>query len=286
MIIRLAPAKINLSLEVLGQRPDGYHDIVSVFQTLELADTLEIEAAGGLSLSCSDPALAGEGNLALRAARILQQTAGVAFGARLHLTKRIPVAAGLGGGSSDAAAVLLGLVELWGLPLPPDDLTTLAASLGADVPYFLQGGTALVEGIGDRITPLPDLPPLWVALVVPPLALERKTATLYRRLTPAYYTDGAVTRALAERLRTRDTSRPDQRCNVFESVLSEPEVVRARQAMLKAGAPWVALSGSGPSLFCLFEDQASARQVAAAIPARFGRVLVTQTTQAKPKQHE
>jgi 4-diphosphocytidyl-2-C-methyl-D-erythritol kinase len=278
MIRRLAPAKINLSLEVLGRRSDGYHDIVSVFQTLDLVDELTFEAADGLALTCSDQALEADGNLALQAARRLQEATGATTGASIHLTKRIPIAAGLGGGSSDAAAALLGLMELWRLDISLADLANIAAGLGADVPFFLRGGTALIEGIGERITPLPGLPPLWVALVIPPLTLESKTATLYRRLTPSHYTDGGVTRALAERIRAGDYSRLGERCNVFEAVLTDPEVQSARRAMLQAGAPWVALSGSGSSLFCLFEDEASAWRLAMAVPGDVGRALVSRTT--------
>ncbi|MCL4533542.1 MAG: 4-(cytidine 5'-diphospho)-2-C-methyl-D-erythritol kinase, partial [Bacteroidetes bacterium] len=252
MITRLAPAKLNLALEVLGRRPDGYHEIVSVVQTIDLADTLEFAPSSDLTLTCSDASLVNEDNLGWRAARGLQAATRTRAGAAIHLEKRIPLAAGLGGGSSDAAATFLGLSELWGVSMPAMDLYTLARLLGADVPFFLRGGTALVEGTGERVTTLPPLKPHWAVLLVPPLSIPRKTATLYGRLRPAHCTDGTRTRALAQAIRTNASLDPCLLVNAFQPVLTEPEMARGRAAMLEAGAPWAALSGSGPPPFCFF----------------------------------
>ena len=157
-------AKINLTLEILGKRADGYHEVRTVMQTVGLADRLEVSAAADLSFTCSDPALATPDNLVYRAARLLQADYGARAGAALRLEKRIPVAAGMGGGSSDAAATIVALNRLWNLQLSPTEQRRLAAALGSDVPFFLTGGTALATGRGERITPLPPLPQYWIAL--------------------------------------------------------------------------------------------------------------------------
>ena len=139
MILLRAPAKLNLYLRVIGKRPDGYHEIETLFERIDLADELTLEAhPDQLLLTCDDPTLScGEDNLVLNAARLLRQVSGTMQGARIHLIKRIPIAAGLGGGSSDAAATLVGLNQLWGLGLEPGRLQELGASLGSDVPFFL-----------------------------------------------------------------------------------------------------------------------------------------------------
>ena len=184
-------AKINLTLEILGKRADGYHEVRTVMQTVGLADRLEVTAAAELSFSCSDPALATPDNLVYRAARLLQAEYAVRTGAALRLEKRIPVAAGLGGGSSDAAATIVALNRLWNLQQSLTEQRRLAARLGSDVPFFLTGGTALATGRGERITPLPPLPQYWVVLVLLPRVLS--TAAVYQAVTPADYTSGVAT---------------------------------------------------------------------------------------------
>ena len=151
-------AKINLSLEVIGRRDDGYHDVATILQTIDLADELALEPANTLSVTCDDPGLAGESNIVWRAATNLASRAGILPRARIHITKRIPVAAGLGGGSADAAAALLGLNRMWELNLATPELHQVAATLGSDVPFLLTGGTALATGRGDVLHPLPPLP--------------------------------------------------------------------------------------------------------------------------------
>jgi len=263
------PAKLNLTLEVLGRRPDGYHDLASVFQAIDLRDVLRLWPAASLSLECSTPDLVGEGNLVLRAARLLQAEAGVATGARLHLAKRIPVAAGLGGGSSDAAAVLVGLNRLWGLEWPAESLVELAARLGSDVPFFLGPPTALAAGRGEQLSPLPALAP-HIALVVRPALRQPpprdKTRRLYAALRPEDYRDGAASRQLAEAIGAGRPLDPALLVNSFERVARGlcPEVAEAAAAMLVAGAWWIRLAGSGPCLYTLFrQDGAGAQQAAA-----------------------
>ena len=177
----LAPAKINLTLRVRGKRPDGYHALESVMQMLTLADVLTYDSAQDFRFTCSDPALENDDNLVVRAARLLQARCPRPCGAHLHLEKRIPAQAGLGGGSSDAAAALLALNELWEIRLPLDELQTLAATLGSDVPFFLYTPTALVRGRGESVTPIPALLPAYVALAKPAAGLS--TAQVYAALS-------------------------------------------------------------------------------------------------------
>jgi len=173
-------AKINLGIEVLGTRPDGYHDILTLFQSIDLADVLDISEPPGreIALSGDDPEIPWDGtNLVHRAASLLKKETGCPKGARIAVAKSIPAGKGLGGGSSNAAAALLGLNALWGLGLGREDLARLGGRLGADVPYFLEGGLCLGEGRGDRLTPLPDLSPASVLLAFPPFPVA--TAEIY-----------------------------------------------------------------------------------------------------------
>jgi 4-diphosphocytidyl-2-C-methyl-D-erythritol kinase len=177
-----AAAKINLALEVLGKRPDGYHEIATVMQTVDLSDRLALEDAEVLELSASAPDIpTDETNLALRAARALRDAAGIERGARITLDKRIPVAAGLGGGSTDAAATLVGLNRLWGLRWPVARLGEVAVTLGMDVPFFLRGGAALGTGRGERLEPLAGGA---LALVLVHPRVGANTAEIYGGVTP------------------------------------------------------------------------------------------------------
>ena len=195
-LVAEAFAKVNRSLVVLGKRPDGFHELDTVFQAVGLSDRLTFETSVGLSLEVDDPSIpSGAENLVLRAARALAASAGVPARAAITLEKRIPSGGGLGGGSSDAAVALLGLSALWGLDLPVGGLAEIGASVGSDVPFFLYGGTARGLGRGERIAPLPDLPSAGVVLVMPPFpvatngtpARPRRSAssTARRRAVPA-----------------------------------------------------------------------------------------------------
>lgn len=264
MLTVTAPAKINLTLEVLGKRPDGYHQIVSIFQAIELCDTLSLELSDGMEFSCSRRDLEGPENLVPGAARLLREVAGSSKGARIHLTKAIPVAAGLGGGSSDAAAALEGLNRLWGLGMSLEALWPLASRLGSDVPFFLYGGTALVEGRGERVTPLPDLPRQWVVLLRPPTGeMAGKTRQLYAALKPEHYTQGQHTARLIAQLRDGGKFEPAALFNVFEGVAGRVfgGIDSYGELMVLAGATAVHLAGSGPTLFAVSGDQAKAESI-------------------------
>ncbi|MBI4235943.1 MAG: 4-(cytidine 5'-diphospho)-2-C-methyl-D-erythritol kinase [Chloroflexi bacterium] len=288
MIRALAHAKVNLCLEVLGRREDGYHEVATVLQALSLADELSVEPADGLSLVCDEPSLAGPDNLVLQAAESLRRETGVSrqVGTRITLIKRIPIAAGLGGGSADAAAALLALDRFWGTHLALADLARLGASIGSDVPFFLAGaGTALAEGRGARVTPLRPLPHAWAVLLLPPLPVpERKTARLYGMLRPEHHTDGCRAR------RWRDCVNEGSSWpalleepgvgNVFETVMAQayPGIQEAREAFgAIAGPSGVHLAGSGPALFALYLDGLSARRAQAWLVARGFRATLAET---------
>src|SRR2546423_1014196 len=193
-IVVRAPAKINLTLDVLGRRPDGYHALRSVLQALELHDTLELRPAAALRFACDAPALAGEDNLVPRAAHLLRTTTGYGGGVDITLRKRIPVDAGLGGGSSDAAATLMALNRLWGLALAPARLAELGAALSSDVPFFLHAPLALISARGELVEALPPAPPAYVVLHQPPCGLS--TARVFAALPPSCYSDGSGTERL------------------------------------------------------------------------------------------
>ncbi|MCE2464205.1 MAG: 4-(cytidine 5'-diphospho)-2-C-methyl-D-erythritol kinase, partial [Dehalococcoidia bacterium] len=200
-----AYAKINLTLEVLGRRPDGYHEVRTVLQTIDLTDILNITRASHLKMECSVPELGNKDNLVWKAASALRRAAECDKGAKIHLEKHIPVGMGLGGGSSDAAATLKALNNLWGIQMHDAGLQSIAASLGSDVPFFLRGGTALGEGRGEVMTELHPLPQLWMVLCCSPSRSSQgggpfpdKTARLYSMVAPENYTDGSHTSSVVD----------------------------------------------------------------------------------------
>lgn len=247
-------AKVNLYLQVVGRRSDGYHELRTIFQSIDLHDEIEVELADrGVELEVTDPELpSGPDNLAHRAAAAALERWGKGRGCQIRLRKRVPVAAGLGGGSSNAATVLLALRDLLGVDGDRDGLLGLAADLGADVPFFLHGGTALGIGRGDEIVPMPQLAGTELWIVVPPVTVS--TAEVYSALgdlTPGPLLSSilAVIQGLApvsvETLAKR---------NDLERVVMDrfPEVATAKQALSDAGAHLVQLSGSGSALFAVF----------------------------------
>ncbi len=264
MLTVLAPAKLNLTLEVLAKRRDGFHEIRSVIQTVNLCDSLTFRLSQNITFKSNLPAWIPEESLVSKAAGLLREGSGGAKGATIEVSKRIPLVAGLGGDSSDAAATLRGLNKLWGLGLSSQTLLESAAQLGSDVALFLYGGTALVAGRGEIVTPLPPLPPLWVVLVVPPVPrLPGKTKQLYASLQASHYTDGQITGRLVAALKTGREFTPSLLYNTFENVAFThfSELGVYREHMVKVGADNVHLAGSGPALFTLVKDKAQAEEL-------------------------
>lgn len=258
-------AKVNLGLQVLDSRPDGYHNLRTVFQSVDLADSVEVAVKPGeataIELWCSRRDLNRPDNLAHRAVDLLLEQLGVSLRVRIRLEKRIPVGGGLGGGSSDAAAVLRSLWALLG-GVSPESLGSVAGSLGSDVPYFLLGGTARGSGRGTDLVPLPDRPPRPVLLALPEISVS--TAWAFRAL------DDARTARPAgggtpqpEPGHASDAAGADLH-NDFEGVVFDrfPALRRIKRAMLRSGARQALLSGSGSAIFGIFETRASTRHAA------------------------
>ena len=254
--IRLeAFAKVNLSLVILGRRADGFHELDTVFQTIDLADTLTFEPADGLRLAIDADLPVDDGNLVIRAARALASEAGIAPNAAIRLEKRIPWGAGLGGGSADAAATLLGLTALWGLPVEGRRLLSIAAGLGSDVPFFLFGGCARGTGRGERIEPMPDPPPAALVLLVPPFGLA--TPDVYRRVRAPALTAGEGPTNLPG---SGPGPAPDRNDLEPAAESVRPEVRALRETLRSAGAIRARLSGSGSAVFGVFDDAGSAEE--------------------------
>jgi 4-diphosphocytidyl-2-C-methyl-D-erythritol kinase len=251
-----AYAKVNLTLEVLRRRDDGYHDVASVVHTISLADELYIEPA--------EEIVTLDDNLVARAAHMLAAATHTRPAARLRLHKRIPIAAGLGGGSSDAASTLVGLNRLWKTRLDYPALLRLAAELGSDVPFFIRGGAALMSGRGEQLRALPPLIGQWLVLAVPEQSLPDKTARLYRALQPNDFSSGAASAALASRLEQGQSLVGVPLVNAFErAARAEFEGLNAQWAALErtCGVRFH-LSGAGPALFALVANSVTAREMA------------------------
>jgi len=260
MLTIRAPAKINLVLEVLGKYTN-YHQISSIIQAINIYDILNFKLDEKISFSCSESSLEHD-NLVTAAALLLKKEANYNKGAQIELRKNIPWGTGLGGGSSDAAATLLTLNTLWGLNLSNTELIQLAIKLGADVPFFVYGGTALIEGIGEKVTPLPPLAPTCFVLLVPPLSkMQDKTKQLYAKLNAKHFTRGQFVHAAQLSLRKRKSIPPPLMFNVFDKVAfdSFPRLNKYEESFKKAGASNIHLAGSGPCLFATAHKREATR---------------------------
>jgi len=277
-----AHAKINLDLRVLGPRPDGFHELRTVFQAIGLHDTIECVAREGpFAIECN---VAGvpldRANLVWRAAETLWRSArrtGTLGDVLIRLTKRIPLQAGLGGGSADAAATLLGLVKLWRLPVRTSQLTDLAATLGSDVPFFLSGGTALGLGRGDEVYPLADLPRHWIVLLVPGFGVS--SADAYRWYDDEREGAGGAMRREAQYVPGPWPSRAAQMINDLEAPIARhhPEIDQMRAALRRSGALAAAMTGSGSTVFGLFQRRRDATAAVGRLAGGAWRALLTES---------
>jgi 4-diphosphocytidyl-2-C-methyl-D-erythritol kinase len=272
--VRPAHAKVNLWLNVVGRRSDGYHLLESLVAFVDLADTLDVRPSDRLSLELAGPQAAGlagdPANLVLKAARLLADRAGVAPLAAIRLGKHIPVAAGLGGGSADAAATLRALGDLWRVALPEEELFDLAASLGADVPICLAGRTALVSGIGERLQPAPALPPAAILLVNPGTALPTRDVFEARR--GPFSTAMPVTRPWRD-LPELVAALAQRGNDLSEAAIALCPVIAEVLAFLRnsRGVRYTAMSGSGATCFALYDSPDAARQVSASMAPAWWR---------------
>lgn len=259
-----APAKVNLGLEILRRRPDGYHDLETIFYRIALADILEIhDRPEGASLSCDDPALSvGPDNLCLRAVDALRQTASTQRGVHLVLHKKIPTGAGLGGGSSDAAAVLRGLNERWSLKLSDAQLREIGATLGSDVAAFLGGPLAVGQGRGEMLEDLPPRFPYWLVTVTPPVAVS--TAWAYAQIRVASRPDRTPLRDRFLRSIDDLSALGSTLSNDFEGPVeaAHPQIAEAKRVLRSAGCGVALMSGSGSSVFGLTTERTTAASAA------------------------
>jgi 4-diphosphocytidyl-2-C-methyl-D-erythritol kinase len=265
-----SPAKINLFLKVVGKRPDGYHDIITLLCRIGLFDTVVLLFdQSSISVECSHPRVPEDlSNLAHHAASLFFEALSIHEGVAIFIDKVIPVAAGLGGGSSNAAAVLMGLNQHYGLPLTDGKLMEIALRVGADVPFFLFRHSAIARGIGGHLEVYEDLPPLSVVLVRP--AFEVSTAWVYENLNLGLTN---CEKSFKNRYFEQDFSKvKDLLCNDLEQVTigKFPQIKIVKQALLDLGAETALMSGSGPSVFGLFTDADQAKEAFHSVRHRGG----------------
>ena len=275
----LANAKINLTLDILRRREDGYHDLQMVMQSVTLADKLTVTPAQGTEgVAASDLHFLPTGgkNLAQMAAAAFRAATGLGGEVDVAIQKHVPVCAGLAGGSADAAAVLIAMNRLTGAGLSPEQLAAIGEAVGSDVPFCVLGGTALAQGRGERLTPLPPLPPCFIVICKPPFSIS--TPQLFSRVNVRKIVRRPDTAGVAAALEAGDLAGVARRMyNVFEDVL-EPrrlaEINEIKSVLIDCGALGASMSGSGPSVFGLFEDEARARDACARLRESYRDVFV------------
>lgn len=266
MILR-AYAKINLGLQILAKRPDGYHEIETVFHQVNLFDEIElIPNDEDIRLTCDNRDVpTDENNLCIKAVKLMQEITGVREGVDIVLRKRIPLGAGLGGSSTDAATVLQGLKKLWSLDISANELRSLSATLGSDVPFFIDGGTAYATGRGEVLEPFELEVPYWILLVTPPVHVSTAWAYGNIALNPNVRRENL--KALVSEHMQNPRVLVNKLRNDFEPLIFRqfPEVMRAKELLVRGGADFALMSGSGSSVFGFFSDAAYAKELAEAI---------------------
>jgi len=269
MIVR-AYAKINIGLHVLGKRPDGYHNIETIFRLIDLYDDLEfVQDDEGIAFTSDLPLLSNDNtNLCIRAANLLRDLTGIHMGVEITLKKRIPLGAGLGGGSSDAAAVLKGLTKLWALDISTEELQTISATLGSDVPFFFTSQTAYATGRGERLTPFTVQIPYWILVVTPDIHVS--TAWAYSNVRLQQPQNRPDLRGLLETAIDKPAILRADLANDFEeSVFREfSEISKLKKKLLKEGAEFALMSGSGSSVFGFFSSEAKAKHLKSELSSR------------------
>ncbi|HWR62017.1 MAG TPA: 4-(cytidine 5'-diphospho)-2-C-methyl-D-erythritol kinase [Clostridia bacterium] len=275
-----AAAKINLAIDVLRKRPDGYHDVSMIMQSVALYDTITVRALKGeiRVTSNTDKIPADRGNIAYRAAEYLKMKYNVKEGVLINIEKTIPVAAGLAGGSTDAALTLKLLNRAWNLKLSKSEILDAGKKLGSDVPFCIQGGTALAEGLGDKLTPLPGIPECLILLAKPPVSISTKEVY-----------EGLVLEDIKKRPDIKEMSRCIEKgelegiagnmCNVLEAVTIKkcPQLAELKEKLLEYGALGSMMSGSGPTVFGIFKDSASAYNAYDHIKDMVNEIFVVKT---------
>ncbi|MCD4813566.1 4-(cytidine 5'-diphospho)-2-C-methyl-D-erythritol kinase [bacterium] len=275
-----APAKVNLFLEIIGKRDDGYHELKTVMHTLDLADTLKLsERRRGIRITCNHPDVpTDERNLVFQAAQLLADKFGVLPNVGIHIQKRIPVAAGMGGGSSDAAAALIGLSRFWS-GKQPKMLLNVAKQLGSDVPFFLAQGCALGLGRGEKIRPWPACPGIHLVVVNPGFSVS--TAAVYKKFNLRLTRKKACINMMRLAVKEKNAGKIGRYLfNHLESVTEKmhPEITEIKADLLRLGAAGVLMAGSGATVFGLVRSGTAARKIAQQLKQRYPTVIATQTS--------
>ena len=270
-----SPAKVNLFLEVLGKRKDGYHNVETILETVDLFDSLVLkEIEKGIEIKSNLPELPlGKENLVYQAAALLEKRLGIEKGIQITINKRIPLASGLGGGSGNAASVLLGLNRLWNLNLSYEELFHLAREIGADVPFFLRSGRTLGKGRGDELQPLPQGPALYFVLVSPDF--EVSTEWVYENLKNLTKEARSIKIILSALKSGKITRIGNSLYNRLEEavILKHPQIAKIKKRLLELGACGALMSGSGPSVFGLVEDGKRAKEIYGKIKRDFRKTF-------------
>ncbi len=278
-----ANAKVNLTLDVLFKREDNYHEVEMIMQTIDLCDYIEIEESHNIEIICSHPFVPTDNsNLVYKAVEVIQKFTGIKKGVKITIEKNIPVAAGLGGGSSDCAATLKGLNKLWNLDLTNETLKMLGLKLGADVPFFIDGGTQLARGIGEKLEPLPSPPQLWMVLAKPNIGVS--TRDVYGGLEFKEVYNRPDTTAMIKALEEGNTKEIcSNLANVLETVtLKKYSTVKfLKNKMAQMGATGVLMSGSGPTVYGICSGYDKAVKIAKGLETLAGEVFVTKFTETE-----
>lgn len=281
VLTRKAPAKINFAIDVLSRRPDGYHEVAMVMQTIDLHDTITVKESfeQEVIVTASNSKIpTGKENIVYKAADYMRIKYNVKMGASIHIEKNIPVAAGLAGGSTDAAATILLLDELWRLKLTRAEKMEIGKKIGADVPFCIMGGTALAEGIGEKLTTLTPSPTCHILLAKPNMSISTKE--VYEGIVFDEIKDRPNIKAMIEGLGKKELSIiTSNMVNVLETVTLKkcPQVKLLKETMMKGGAMAAMMSGSGPTVFGVFENQKDALQAYAQLHTIVEEVFLVKT---------
>ena len=276
-----APAKINLFLDIVGRLPNGYHEIESVMQTIDLFDYVKISEDEEISVFCSDSALEGDSNIAFKAAKLFFEKAGIDSGVKIEIDKRIPKQAGMAGGSADAAAVLFGMNKIFGSPLSEDELCDLGAKCGADVPFSITGGTKLSEGIGEKLSAVPEIPDCWIVTVKPDISMSTSESYKYYDEHGLFALEHPGKSGIIGALEENDIySLSKKLYNVLEHTVEDPIIKEIKDNMLSLGALGSMMTGSGTAVFGIFDSVQKAVAAKNSLSGKFSSVFLSRPTKS------
>lgn len=271
-----APAKINLFLDITGRLPNGYHEIASVMQTVDIFDYVKVEKSEEIEVRCSRGNLDGENNIAFKAAKLFFEAAKIDSGAKIFIDKRIPMQAGMAGGSADAAAVLFGLNKLFDEPFSAEELCAIGAKCGADVPFSLMGGTMLAEGIGEKLLPVPPMPDCWFVIVKPDFGMSTPESYKYYDEHGLFALEHPDKQAFLGILEQNDICMlAEKLCNVLEHTVENPIIGEIKNSMLSLGALGSMMTGSGTAVFGIFDSVHKAVAAKNALSEKFDSVFLS-----------